>query len=544
MTMGYPLTGPTSPINPGRPSTVVLALLGLLFGTVLIRTAWISDDAFITLRTVDNLLHGHGLRWNAAERVQTYTHPLWLFWLVPFVWATGSAYFGCLLACFATSSACIFLFAKYIARDVLSLSLGFTILTMSSAFVDYSTGGLENPMTHVLLILFPAKYLQLTSTTLSPRSKDVLILALLACLLTLNRMDAILLVAPALAVLLWRLRSLTALLWTTAGFIPLILWMGFSLFYYGSVFPNTAYAKLNTLIPTGELLRQGLVYFLYTISNDPITLLAVWVGVLLPGLTSQRSLLPVSLGVLLYLLYVVAIGGDFMAGRFLTAPLLVSSIVIVVTAQQTLAPPKRIAAIVTALALGFIATHPTVLSDAGYGANPQTQPIWISGVADERAYYYPSTGLLHATRKGMPENKYLTWGRNIYLNGQRVAEVGSIGIMGYAAGPEVYVIDPIGVADPLLARLPMKHDPYWRVGHYRRHIPEGYPETLETGHNVIADSKLAEFYAKIQLITRGPLFSRDRIQTLLKMNRGEYNHLIDVSYYQNPPPAAESEIPQ
>jgi len=35
--------------------------------TVLVRTAWVSDDAYMTFRTVDNFVQGHGLRWNVAD---------------------------------------------------------------------------------------------------------------------------------------------------------------------------------------------------------------------------------------------------------------------------------------------------------------------------------------------------------------------------------------------------------------------------------------------------------------------------------------------
>ena len=54
----------------------------LLF--ILVRNLWVSDDAFITLRTVSNFLQGYGLVWNAGERVQVFTHPLWMFLLIPF----------------------------------------------------------------------------------------------------------------------------------------------------------------------------------------------------------------------------------------------------------------------------------------------------------------------------------------------------------------------------------------------------------------------------------------------------------------------------
>ena len=43
---------------------------------VILRSAWVSDDAYITFRVVDNLWHGYGPRWNISERVCVYTNPL------------------------------------------------------------------------------------------------------------------------------------------------------------------------------------------------------------------------------------------------------------------------------------------------------------------------------------------------------------------------------------------------------------------------------------------------------------------------------------
>ena len=38
-----------------------LAAAVLLYGVVILRTAWLSEDAFITFRTVDNFIQGFGL---------------------------------------------------------------------------------------------------------------------------------------------------------------------------------------------------------------------------------------------------------------------------------------------------------------------------------------------------------------------------------------------------------------------------------------------------------------------------------------------------
>ncbi len=46
-----------------------------LAGTVLLN-AWVCDDAYVTMRTVEAFLWGDGLVWNPGERVQASTHPL------------------------------------------------------------------------------------------------------------------------------------------------------------------------------------------------------------------------------------------------------------------------------------------------------------------------------------------------------------------------------------------------------------------------------------------------------------------------------------
>src|SRR5579863_7902587 len=64
-----------------RNGKTILVFALVFFFFVLIKNAWLSDDGYITLRTVSNFVHGYGLTWNIDERVQTYTHPLWMFLL-------------------------------------------------------------------------------------------------------------------------------------------------------------------------------------------------------------------------------------------------------------------------------------------------------------------------------------------------------------------------------------------------------------------------------------------------------------------------------
>ena len=45
-------------------------VLLLAFALVVLRLGWMSDDAYISFRTVWNLVNGYGLTWNTDERVQ------------------------------------------------------------------------------------------------------------------------------------------------------------------------------------------------------------------------------------------------------------------------------------------------------------------------------------------------------------------------------------------------------------------------------------------------------------------------------------------
>ena len=181
-----------------RERALLIALLVGLFAVVLLRSAWLSDDAFITFRTVVNFADGHGLTWNVGERVQAYTNPLWLFLVSAGYFYTGEFYFTALVLSIAISVLCVALLNAGISRSLAAGLLGITILTLSKAFVDYSTSGLENPLTHLLLVLF---CLVLLGGQVDRRR--LFLLSLIAAMGVLNRMDAGLLFLPGLLMAFW-----------------------------------------------------------------------------------------------------------------------------------------------------------------------------------------------------------------------------------------------------------------------------------------------------------------------------------------------------
>jgi arabinofuranosyltransferase len=518
-----------APLSP-RARTGVLAALVALAAIVLLRTAWLCDDAAITLRTVDNFIHGYGLRWNVAERVQSYTHPLWLFLLsVPYA-ITKEGYVSTLVLSMVLSLAAFTCVVFRLARSVPAACAAALALLASRAFVDYAASGLENPLTYLLLALFV-----LESRRETDPGRRLVRLSLVGGLLAVTRMDALLLIVPAL-LLEARGRPLVRTVRLAAlGFLPFFFWEAFSLVYYGLLVPNTAIAKIHTGIPAGELFAQGLHYLGNSLRQDPATLAVTLVGgayVLWRGGARERTLV---VGAALYLAYVVRIGGDFMSGRFLSAPSL-----LVVLAATAVRPPFRFApwAACAGLAgLVFLTPSPSITSGPAFGGKPGNL-IDTHGVADERRYYYRNSGLL-APGRIPPYPSYES--ARVGLLARRletpVIVEGAIGFTGYFAGPRVHIVDFHALAEPFLARLPaVAPDPLyerflrgfanrvdprgWRIGHFLRNIPKGYLATVMTGENQIEDPELARLYDRLALVTRGPIWSPRRLREIVRLNLG------------------------
>lgn len=569
-------------------STFGLLLLGLVFLLyvyVLLRTAWLCDDAHITLRTVDNFVNGYGLTWNTDERVQAYTHPLWMFLLSGIYWFTREVHYTVICLGMAVSLAAVVTFTR-IARSIQQAIIGLLVLAFSKAFVDFSTSGLENPLTHLLIVAFFLVYF--AEKEMTPRR--LFCLSLLACLATLNRMDTLLIFAPALLQAFWTARRTAAVaqdsclslrsgrgsapapdsaaghatrcftlspcrlvtLSAAAGFLPFLAWEVFSVIYYGFPFPNTAYAKLGTGLSSGVLAWQGLCYLYDSIANDPLTAATIAIALVAALVRPDRKRLAAAIGIALYLAYIVKVGGDFMSGRFLTAPFMAAACLLS-DLPLRLSNMKWLSAALLAVCLGLRATYPSVLTDSTYGLSfcfdfEHTQ------IADERAYYYPSNGLL-ANTLGIRDATLSVVDTALKRRnqGSPVTGMGMIGMYGYYIGPKAHVIDIFALADPLLARLPTIQRPNWRIGHFVRHVPEGYierlqylrdkqaratataPSTQPLIEEHFADPNLETFYDKLCLIVRGPLFSWPRWQAIWNMNLGRYDYLINQDFYRHPP---------
>ena len=525
-----PSTAPAEPAAE-RPLNLFTAALLLLFLLTLLRRAWICDDAYITFRTVDNFINGYRLTWNVTERVQVFTHPLWMFLLSFFYWITHEIYLTSLVISAAVTAVTLGILTRSLAKSAWGAGLAVLGLTVSKAFVDFSTSGLENPLSHLLIVVFFLLFWRMPSG-----KHKAFWLSLTASLGILNRMDTALVFLPALVYTLWEQRKVKNVLWwMAAGQIPFLVWEAFAVFYYGFPFPNTAYAKLNTGIPSGEYVQQGLLYLLNSIQFDPITLLLTAAGVGAAAVQRDKRGLLLAAGMLAYLAYVVKVGGDFMSGRFLTVPLICAAILLVRLDLRKVQPWAAAGLYALVLLVGLSEKNATLhISDYG---EIDRGPVHVGshGVLDERMLYYGGTGLLNAERfLQLPDFYWGQYGEAAKNEGKVVADNYGIGLYGFFAGPDVYVLDRLALADPLLARIPAKRMVNWRIGHMERILPERYLQSLMLQENKLEDAQLREYYDKLLLITRGSLSDPRRLVEIWKMNTGQYEHLIQRDAYQYP----------
>jgi arabinofuranosyltransferase len=530
----------------------VLAPL-LLLVYVLAVNAWILDDAYITFRSVENFLAGYGPRWNVDERVQAFTHPLWFFVVAGLVAATSEVYLTAitanLLLSLAAIGAMVWLSTAGLRRDLWKVPLYVMALLSSKAVVDYASSGLENPLSYLLASTF-AIFL------LAPGGRPerrFAALALVASLAFLNRQDTILLYAPAL--LTWIAtsgRTLSRGAWARAGMAtsPAVAWLAFSLFYYGSVFPNTSYAKLTaTGFPAAWRVERGLDYLRNSAEWDfPLYVLAA-AGIGLALRKRDRACLSLYAGVCAYLLYVALYAGSatHLTGRFAAVPLFLAIGLFVHRLES-----QRWAAGLAAALLVFNALNPAAAIKFGTSAYDSDRTLFrprattegerlaARSYIDAKRFIYPDfVPLVSNWRPGAtygPDNLWYQGGLRFRASPQRVHVGGflkgeAIGYFGYAAGPEKFVIDRVGLTDPLLSRLPAVQPARieeWKSGHFLRRIPEGYFQSVAIDRNLLKDPSLREYYETIRLVTRGALFDLRRLREIWRLNTGAYAPLVDA----------------
>ncbi|MGA5500983.1 hypothetical protein [Streptomyces umbrinus] len=441
---------------------------------------WMSDDAYIYVRTVRQVLAGNGPVFNAGERVESSTGTLWQWLLV----AAGTAGVdpvsaavlgGLLLTAVGFAFAGLGALRTYGGRA--AVPLGSLVLLGLPPVWDFATSGLETGLatcwiagSWLALIKRPSSLLTSAVIGLGPLVRPDLGLVSVVFLGA-----QWLLVRPS-----WRGTLAGA---GAAGALP-AAYEVFRAGYYGHLVPLPAVTKEASQ----SLWGRGLGYL-----GDFAHPYLLWVPALfvvaavLParGGLAERGvarlvpvLAPVIAGVLCWL-YVIKVGGDFMHGRMLLPGLLLMLLPVFVV------PLTRVGAL-AAVGVGLWA-----VVCAGWLRIPYGGQIGPAGIADERGVYVRHNADPHPVRHtfvGAPH--HMEYARKVWAarySGAPALLFGKEGRVAAPAGPGApsltasYVVlglngsvvpldgaalDPIGLAYPLAAHSERVGG--GRVGHDKR----------------------------------------------------------------------------
>ncbi|MCB1735156.1 MAG: hypothetical protein H6981_08450 [Gammaproteobacteria bacterium] len=309
----------------------ILVLAGLLAFAGWNR--FVQDDAFISFRYAQHLIEGHGLVWNVGEAqpIEGYTNFLWVMLIAigfvlglePDTWSLVLG-FACGLGTLLTT----YRLARTITGRHDYAVLGVFLMGMNYSFSAYITGGLETQLQAFLVVLSYAVAFRLEDRLKAGAGivPHALGLSVLLALAAMTRLDSVLLAGPAwlFAVgVVWGHRGtpmtgnavvgrvLSALV--LPGLLMGVGWFAFKWSFYGDLLPNTFYVKAGAF--RIESLVAGVWYvwgflFYYGLLLPAVILLLRY-RTLLAG-ARERLLFG---AVLLWSLYLIKIGGDFMEYR-------------------------------------------------------------------------------------------------------------------------------------------------------------------------------------------------------------------------------------
>ncbi len=467
---------------------IVLALPSLVLVERAWSRRWMTDDGFINLRVARMILDGHGPVFNVGERVEATTSALWV-WLIaagdvvlPFrmewvavvlgiVGATG----GLALATFGAAR----LHRARGATGVL-LPVGALVVAGVAPFWDFATSGLEGGLTFGWLGLTGWLLCRWASSDqrlgrlaaaaigLAPLVRPDLALALPLVLGGVlfaqwphdTRRDRFRLVAAALAV-------------------P-VAYQVFRMGYYASLVPNTALAKVSgrSRWDTGFAYLRDLVQP-YWLVIPVVCLVAALAGPMAWRVWrngDRRALVALTalpaLGVVDGL-YVVRLGGDYMHGRLLL-PALFALVVPFAAVPMVGWPVQRsgpvrltVAERVAGAACAVVMVWSVVsMVQLRTGSTPVVADLFSS---DAHAGHVRSFGdhAVTTTDQGWGSGSArLVLGPDVavYVDGpldvtpprgadRPMYAAYGIGVGGYALGDDVYVLDMLGLADPVVSRF-------------------------------------------------------------------------------------------
>ncbi len=505
--------------DPLQAGLVVVPVVVFVVGAWVHR--FVNEDGFINFHVVQQITAGNGPVFNPGERVEAYTSPLFILVLtmgrVLFGWAVSLPRFAVGVGIVLSTAALMLGMAT--ARRVASFAPGRTpserglgpardarprsdavlvpvgalLVACTPPMWRWATSGLESSLSFCWIALCSWGLVRRYdgdrghAPSFADRPRWLLVVIGLGMLV---RPEFVLFTLCFLVALYltsepsWR-AGLRGLAW--AAGVP-VLYQIFRMGYFASLVPNTAIAKGSdaTHLDWGfEYAKQFL-----GISWMWIALVAV---VALVAVTAQRAyrfepramvvtLAPVA-GVVLHVLYVQKVGGDYMYARFYIPSFFALAVPVMLVPFPRRGPgaPWRSPAVIVSLSASLVILAWSVAAvvngkilDANTGLGFGDYGMLLPGATnpvepDDYGFMVISVNDILAKAGAQPNvlidstdanHKPIPLGQGQGI----VVKSGAVGVTSYVAGPDMWIVDDRGLADPYAARL-FPNTAYGYAGH-------------------------------------------------------------------------------
>jgi arabinofuranosyltransferase len=513
-------SGTRKRISLGVPWTSApLFLPVLIFFLLAIDYMWVTEDAFITFQSVENVWAGFGPNFNRGLRVESFSHPLWF--LVLCMFRTGGPDMVPILAAAAGIALSVvgLFFATEAARQRFHglpslFPLGALMVAVLPPFWQFASSGLETGLTF-FWIGFSSWCLVQMDRDASRWSVPTFFTLGLAPLI---RPDLSVFALPLIVVAFMKgvsrpVRWQGMFCAVLCLLLPGSIWQVFRMGYYGALVPTTYIAKEGL----GSRWEQGWLYLLDLVrpySLLPVVVIAVLL-LLYPLLkrTSQgpnqkpreyASVVGLIVGGVIHGTFVCRAGGDFMHARLLLPALFALA---TASAVVPLLFGRRLR--ITFLSVFFLW--------AGYvclcARPPYASRISQHGIADERQWY------VHGARTNRPvtlkDYSYLSFyrigeGATQVLRQQGLKAIywAHIGITVAVIPDDIIVIDPLALNDHIGARTELTER--GRPGHEKVVPAEWFLARYPVGVGLVATNQLMGVFR-----TKAPQSSIDAAKAVL-----------------------------
>lgn len=302
--------------------------------------AAVFDDAFVTFRYIDNWVRGLGPVFNPGEYVEGYSNPLWLLLVMVGHLVTSLEIPLVALILNVLSYLAVVGLAVYAGRTHgghPTLPVAAALLAVQQSVTAYATTGMETLFGAALVL---GAFTQMRTD----RRRGWALAGVLLALAVVHRMDHALFWGAGLLAAVSTLRGSDrneAVRRVGLYVLPVllvVLHLGLKQWFYGDILPNTYYAKATDQ----WRVDQGWAYLLTFTMSSYLWLLLPLVGLWVAkgARESEPARVFVAVAAVLWPVYILKVGGDFMFSRF-CLPIFPVLVVAAEAGVTTVAEPRR-----------------------------------------------------------------------------------------------------------------------------------------------------------------------------------------------------------